>query len=248
MTTPAAASNSTPAGDDRNLVAVDENYIAPTFEEKLHRFWKANSQVVIAGMVVLVIAILARGGWELYQANREKDVEAGYAAASTPEKLNAFATTNSGHALAGLALLRLADDAYTAGKFAEAQTNYDKAAATLMAGPLAGRAQLGAAMAKLGLGKAAEGESALKQISNDISQLKGLRTEATYHLAKLAAEAGRAADVTKFSDQLMQIDPSSPWTQRSLVLRSNLPVAPVEMKKDAPPASLPKISLPPAGK
>ena len=248
MTTPAAPSTPSPAGDDRNLVAVDENYVALTFEEKLHRFWKANSQAVIAGIVVLLIAILAKGGWELYQASREKDIEGGYAAASTPEKLNAFVAANPGHLLAGLAQLRLADDAYTAGKFAEAQANYDKAAVILKSGPLAGRAQLGAAMAKLGLGKVAEGESALKQISGDVSQLKGLRTEATYHLAKLAAEAGRAADVTKFSDQLMQIDPSSPWTQRSLVLRSNLPVAPVEMKKDAPPASLPMISLPPAGK
>lgn len=247
MIMPATPSNSKSAGDDRNLVAVDENSGALTFEERLHLFWKKHSQAVVAGCGAILIAIIAIGCWELYQAHREKGVESDYAAATTPEKLSAFATANSGHALAGLAQLRLADDAYTAGKFAEAQANYDKAAATLRSGPFAGRAQLGAAMARLGLGNGTEGETALKQISADVSQLKGIRAEATYHLAKLAAEAGRAADVTKLSDQLMQIDPSSPWTQRSLALRAGLPAPAAEVKKDAGPG-LPVISLPAAGK
>ena len=248
MTTPAAPSDSNPPGDDHNLVAVDENSAALTFEEKLHRFWKGNSQMVIAGCVMVLLVILAIGGWDLYQDRREKGIENDYAAATTPEKLGAFAAANPGHELAGLALLRLADDAYSAGRFAEAQTNYDKAAAVLKSGPFAARAQVGAAVSQLDLGKTAEGEAALKRISADASQLTGIRAEATYHLARLAMDAGRVADVSKLSDQLMQIDPASPWTQRALALRASLPVVPATEAKKEGPSALPMISLPSTGK
>jgi len=45
-------------------------------------------------------------------------------------------------------------------------------------------------------------------------------------LASQAAAAGQAADVEKYSNQLMQIDGASPWAQRAMMLRATLP-APV---------------------
>ena len=60
-------------------------------------------------------------------------------------------------------------------------------------------------------------------------------------MASLAADAGRADDVKKYSDQIAQIDPASPWTQRVMALKAALPVAgvaapAVEAKKaDAAP-------------
>jgi len=243
MTTPAVPSNFKPSGDERNAAA-GESAVAPSSEEKLHRFWKNNGRTVVTVCVAILIAIIARGAWDLYGGQREKAVEADYAAADTPEKLGAFAAANPGHVLAGIAFLRLADDAYAAGKFADAQVNYEKAAAALKTGPFAGRAQLGAAMARIGQGKTTEGETALRQISGDVGQLKAIRAEATYHLAGVAAEAGRTADVTKLSDQLMEMDPSSPWTQRVVALRASLPApAAAEVKKDASPGASP--SLPP---
>jgi hypothetical protein len=250
MTMPAVPSHSKPSGDEPGAAAGDQQ-AALTSEEKLHRFWKSYGRAVILFCVVVLIAILARGGWDLYSAQREKAVEADYAAAGTPEKLSAFAAANPGHALAGIALLRIADGAYAAGKFGEAQANYDKAAATLKSGAFASRAQLGAAMARLGLGKTSEGEAALRQLSADAGQSTAIRAEATYHLASLAADAGRVADVTKLSEQLMQMDGSSPWTQRALALRARMPVsaAPEAKKENAPGASAPPlISLPAAGK
>jgi hypothetical protein len=254
MTTPAAPSNSQPTGDEPNVVVVDENYAASTFEEKLERFWDKNRSAILGACIAVLVAILAVGVWRLYQSSQEKGIENDYAAATTPEKLTAFAAAHPDHSLAGLALLRLADDAYTAGKFADAQAGYEKAATALKSGPFAARAQLGAAMSKLGAGKAAEGEAALKQISDDASQFKGVRSEATYHLAKLASDAGRVADVTKLSDQLMQADPSSPWAQRAFMLRASLPApaAPAaEANKGAAPAAaptMPAITLPGAAK
>src|SRR4051812_11804106 len=114
MTTPATPSSPKPAGDDRKLVSVDETYIAPTFEDQLNLFWKKYSKAVLAVCVLTVVAILAKGGYEYMQGQKEVEIERAYAAATTPEQLKSFAAANPGHSLAGIAQLRLADDAYTA--------------------------------------------------------------------------------------------------------------------------------------
>jgi hypothetical protein len=248
MTTPATPSQPTPAGDDRNLVAVDANYIAPTLEDKLHGFWKKNGTAVVVLCVLVLVGIIAKGGWDYMAAQKEADVEKDYAAATTPEKLKAFASAHADHTLGAVAQLRLADDAYAAGKAAEAVTGYEQVVARLKTGPLATRAQLGAAMAKIAAGKTAEGETALKSLANNTAEFKGVRVEAAYQLASLAADAGRADDVKKYSDLVAQIDPASPWTQRAMTLRSTLPAAPAtaagEVKKDADPAAGVQIKLP----
>lgn len=225
MTTPATPSDPQPAPDDRNLVKVDENPVAPSFEDSLHRFWNNNRTGIAVGCVFILLVLVGKGLWELYEARQESDLERDYAAASTPEKLKVFAGAHPKHALGGVAELRLADEAYVAGKFPDAITAYDKAASTLKAGPLAARAQLGSAISKLQAGKTAEGESALKLLSRDGNQLKGIRAEATYNLASFAANAGKTDDVVKYSEQLMQLDPSSAWTQRALALRASAPAS-----------------------
>ena len=246
MTTPATPSSPQPAGDDRNLVAVDENYVAMSMEDKLHLFWKNNGKLVLALCGLVLIGILAKGGWDHLAAQKELDIEQAYTAATTPEQRKAFATAHADHPLGGVALLRLADEAYTAGKAAEALAGYEQALAVIKTGPLAARCQLGRAIAKIQLGKAAEGTTELKQLANDANLLKGVRVEAGYQLASLAAESGNVADVQKYSDQLMQIDPASPWTQRSIALRASLPApsAPVAdpKKPDAAPAM--QLNLP----
>ena len=148
MTTPASPAQPTPSGDDRNLVAVDATYIAPSFEEKLHAFWKKNGTVVIVLCVLVLVGIVAKGGWDYLAAQKEVEVQKDYAAATTPEKLKSFATAHADHILGTLAQLRLTDDAYAAGKAAEAVTGYETVAAKLKTGPIFARAQLGLAMAK----------------------------------------------------------------------------------------------------
>lgn len=237
MTTPASPSQPTPAGDDRNLVAVDAAYIAPSFEDKLHAFWKKNGTAVIALCALVLVGIVAKGGWDYMAAQKDAGIQQDYAAATTPEKLKAFAAANSGHILGAVAQLRIADDAYTAGKAAEAVTGYEQASAALKSGPLFARAQLGLAMAKIAAGKTADGETALKALAGDAAQLKGLRAESAYHLASLAADAGRADDVKKYSDQVAQIDPASPWTQRAMSLRASLPTPAISTSPAVTPAT-----------
>ena len=60
-------------------------------------------------------------------------------------------------------------------------------------------------------------------------------------------EAANAADVQKYSDQLMQLDPSGPWTQRALMLRATVPAPAAAVaapaKTDAPAGGV-QIKLP----
>ncbi len=247
MTAPATPSQPSPAGDDRNLVPVGATYIAPSFEDKLHVFWLKNGKIVIAICVLVVAGIAGQGIWDYFAANKEAGVKESYAAASSAEKLKTFVAANPGHTLAAVAQLRMADEAYAAGKFGEAATGYEAAHAALKTGPFAMRAQLGLAMAKISAGKTAEGETALKTFANDATQVKGVRAEAAYHLASLAADANRADDVKKYAELVAQIDPASPWSQRAMMLRASLPVAPeaAKARADAPaPAGVIQLKLP----
>lgn len=243
MSTPATPSAPQSAGDDRNLVAVDPNYTPVTFEDKLHLTWKKYGNVILALCGLVVLGILGWGGWDYLARQKEVDVESAYAAATTPEQLKAFVAAHPEHALGGLAQLRIADEAYAAGKAAEALAGYEKALTIIKDGPLAARAKLGGAMAKIQAGRATDGAGDLKQLADDANQLKGIRVEAAYQLASLASESGNAADVQKFSDQLMQIDPSSPWTQRGLALRATLP-APASAAPAGNAAPAMQIKLP----
>jgi hypothetical protein len=225
-------SNPKPAGDDRNLVAVDATNAA-TFEDRIHLFWQKNRNLVVGACVAVLLAILAKGAWDYMARQKLLDVQKTYAAATTPDQLKAFVAAHPRHSLGALAQLRLADDAYTAGNSAEAIAGYDKALAAIKAGPLAARAKLGRALAKAQAGQTAAANDELRQLANDTTQLNAIRSEAAYHLASFAAEAGNADEVQTLVGQLMQIDPTSMWTQRALALRASLP-APAAPAASAP--------------
>lgn len=247
MSKPATPSHSTPAGDDRNLVAADAASAA-TFEDKLHVFWDKNRNTLYAVCVGVILAIIAKGGWDYLERQKEAKIGRAYAAAATSDQLKAFAAEHSGHTLAGVAQLRMADEAYGAGKAADAVAGYEKAMAVIKDGPLAARAKLGHALAQVQAGKAAEATKELKALADDANQFKAVRTEAAYHLTSLAVEAGNATEAQKYSDQLMQIDVSSPWTQRAMTLRASLPATPApapagETKPESPAAGV-QVKLP----
>ena len=238
MSKPFTPSAQKPAGDDRNLVAVDAT-TAVTFEDKVNLFWKNNRTAVIAVCVLVVVGILGKGLMDRLAAQKELDVEKAYAAATTSEQLKTFSAAHDGHSLAGIAQLRLADEAYTAGKSADAITGYDKAAGVLKTGPLAVRAKMGRALAKVQAGKNPEAIADLKLLADDATQFKAVRAEASYHLASLAVESGNAADAQKFIDQITAIEPMGTWMQRAFALRAMLPPTP-------PPAPAPAAPVAPA--
>jgi len=142
MTKPDTPSATPSAGSDRNVVAVDEHTIGLTMEDRLRIYWQRNGKSVLALVVLIVIAIVAKGAWDYRAAQREQEIEREYAAASTPEQLKAFAGAHAGHVLTGITRLRLADADYAAGKSTEAVYGYEDAIATIKTGPLVSRARL----------------------------------------------------------------------------------------------------------
>ncbi len=208
--------------------------VPPSFEEQLHKFWTNYSRPIYIVCVIVFAAIVAKGGYDMYLNSRENQIGADYAAASTSEKLKTFAAAHSGHQLAGVAKLRLADEAYLAGNYSQAALDYQASVDVLKTGPFASRARLGSAMAKLQAGQTAEGESQLKQLANDDKQLKVVRAEAAYQLASQAAAAGRSDEALKSLDQVMMVDQGGTWAQRAMMLRSTLP-APTAINLPAKP-------------
>lgn len=217
MTTPASPSTSdsaTPAP-------------GPSSEQQFATFWQKNSTAIYAFCAIIVVGIVAKGGWNYLQAGKEQSVEADYAAATTPEALKTFVSSHEGHPLAGAAELQIADRAYVAEKYADAATAYESSLKDLPAGPFAYRAKLGLAMSQFQGGKTSDGEAGLKTLSADTSAPGAIRAEATYQLASIAAAAGRTAEAIKLAESVATMDQTGWWAQRAYGLRSTLgPVAP----------------------
>jgi hypothetical protein len=244
MSTPPKSASPASAGDDRNLVSVDENYIAPTFEDRLRLFWEKNARTVLAACALVLVVILGKGAYEFVTAQREKAVAAAYAAATTDEQLKTFIATHADHVLGGLAQLRLADQSYSAGNYTEARSAYDKAAGILRNNTFGQRARLGAAMSAVQAGAVAEGEAVLTQLSADLSLTKVIRSEAAYQLASLAAAAGKTTEAIRLIEQATSIDPDGQWAARASMLRSTLPsVAAAEPTAGKPDDSAPSVNF-----
>lgn len=228
-------STSVPSGPNSKPAPSSDVVVPPSFEEQLHLFWKNYANPIYTLCTIVLVAIVAKGGYDMYVANQENQIGADYAAASTSEKLKTFVAAHTGHQLAGVAKLRLADEAYAAGNFTQAALDYQAAADGLKNGAFAGRARLGSAMAKLQGSQAAEGEAQLKQLANDEKQLKTVRAEAIYQLASQAAGAGRADEALKYIDQVMTVEQGGVWAQRSMMLRSTLPAPAATINLPAKP-------------
>jgi len=200
-------------------VTGEETPITPGFEEKLHQFWERNRTLLVALCAVVLLVILGRGITEYLAGQKMQAVQAAYALADSPEKLQQFADDNAGHELAAVAWVQIADAAYADGKGAAAIESYKKAVEALEDGPLADRALLGLAMSQIMAGKNTEGVDSLEVLEMADGVTSGVRVEAAYHLARLAHSNNDAETVKTHIDQIMQIDPVSPWAQRVISLQ-----------------------------
>lgn len=225
----------TPAPSDPNS---QQPAAVPAPEHQLHDFWVKNSRNIYVVCGLVMVGILAWGLFNWYKKGEENRIGQAYAAATTTEKLKSFAAQNEGHELAGVAHLRLADEAYAAGNYTQAAASYKTAAETLKSGPLGGRAHIGRAVSTLQGGAASEAETQLKAIAADASQLKAVRAEAYFHLASLAAVAGRNDEANKYLEQLMTVEAAGLWAQRGIGLRMSLATPGAEA------AASPSLSLP----
>jgi hypothetical protein len=194
-------------------------------EEWVEAFWAKNRGFITLLCALIALGIVAKYGWERYVRAREDNLEQAYAAAVTPDQLKKFVQEHPNHELTEVAELRLADQAYAAGRMVEARDGYAQVAAAMAPGPLAARARLGLGIAQIQTGQTAQGEATLRSLAADASQFQGARSEAIYQLASVAAAAGHADEVQRYSAQLIQLDPNSPWTERVFALEADLEAA-----------------------
>jgi hypothetical protein len=200
--------------------------VEPHFGDRLRLAWERYGNAIYLFCGLVAAAILAKGVIDYLAAQKEFAIQKAFEACTTPESYLAFAAEHPGHPLSALVDLRSADQSYSEGKFADAAAGYERALAIMPAGPFQARARLGLAISRAQAGGGADAETGLRQIVNDGTELKAVRCEAGYHLAVLAAAAGRVAEVQKLAEQLMQIDSSSPFAERTFQLRSALPEPP----------------------
>lgn len=213
---------------------------ALSFDEKLRQFWSRNRVVIISVFVIVVVSIVGKGLWEIIQDQRENSIAADYAKLTSDDQLKSFAADREGHLLGGVAYLRLADNAYSAGKFADAVPLYAKASDSLKGNILAHRAVIGGAVSKVMAGDRSAGEAALKAIASDLNQPASTRAEATYHLAVLASTGGDDAALQGYVTQISTLSPQSVWAQRAATLRAEAGLA------AAPAASAAATAMAPA--
>ncbi len=234
-------SNETPSsspGGDRSASADVSATMAPDFEEGVRYFWEKNRGTILALVVVVLVAILVRHGWAMWQESQAAAARDAYAAAKTDSERQSFANAHAGTELAGAALLEVADKAYEEGRYSEAISGYDAAAAELEGTIFGDRVRLGRAVAQLRSGDETGGESALQAIANDTTVTGPVRGEAAFHLASRAAAAGDVATVKELATQISAIDPTSNWSQRVNMLQASLETAGDEAESES------AISLP----
>jgi predicted negative regulator of RcsB-dependent stress response len=199
---------------------------ADAFAADVRSFWEKNRSFIFILVAAIILGIVGREGWQWIQSSREKGVQEEYAkAGDNVAQLAKFAAANDGHALAGAALLRVADDQYSKGDYKSAAASYTKAAEELDNEALKSRAKLGSAMSQLAAGDKAAGEAGLKALGADTKVVAAIRAEALYHQAVLAKDAGRADDARKLVEEIGKIESAGLWAQRAFALAAQLPPA-----------------------
>jgi len=225
---PPSSSSSPRHSDEPKVVSADGTPLPePTLEERAQVFWIENKKTILLTCSLMLLVLVARVGWDNYREMRERAIGAEFAAAENDAaKLRAFTSAHSGHQLAGLAWLALGDAAFKDGKYTDAAAAYAKAAPLTAGSAFAGRAVIGEAFSQSLGGDKAKAETAFKALAADAKQSAATRSEARYHLAVMAVEAGRAEDARKALDELQSTDITGAWMQRAMALRMSLPAAP----------------------
>jgi len=105
-------------------------------------FWEAHWKKVAAGLVAVVIAILAAGAWAYHRASLAAESAALYASASDPQAWREVASDFPGSMSAGNAQLRIASALRSEGKLDEALAELQQFTTAQPEHPLAGVAWL----------------------------------------------------------------------------------------------------------
>jgi hypothetical protein len=183
-------------------------------EDRLKAAWERNGNLVYIVLGVLAAAVLAKGGLDYYSAQKELTTQQDYAACSAADMLRAFADSHRGHPLAGWPSSGWPTWPTSPGQVRGGGHGLRPGVADLPQGRSSPAPSWGWPWPRPSREGRTDAEAGLRQILGDDEQLKAIRCEAAYHLASLEVSQGRRARSRSLTDQLMQIDPSSPFAER----------------------------------
>ncbi len=203
-------------GDDRNLIEIDEAFKEAEFEDKVWLFWERYKTLIITGIIAAIVATIAVQGVRVYRDSRLATVQADFMAATTNEERIAFAKANSGHTLAGIALLEAADNRFADEAFSEAAPLYADAAKSLAQAPeLRARALLGHGVALARSGDRTQAVTILNGLFRDTTAADALRAEAAYHSAVITLEDGQPEQARETLQSILPLRNAGIWRNQA---------------------------------
>lgn len=213
------------AGDDRNLVLVDDDFQDADFEDRVWLFWQRHGKKTVAAATALFLAIIGAIVYVEVGEMRISGLQAEYATLQTPEQKLAFADANKKDPIAGTAYYSAAQALVEEGKFAEAAAAYENAARVLSQPEflaMSDRAKIAqaACLARINTPEAtAQSQDILKKLAGSPATDSLYRGQAMYELATSALSAGNIADARLWINEMdRSLDAGNVWQERKRAL------------------------------
>lgn len=232
------------AGDDRNLVLVDDDFQDADFEDRVWLFWQRHGRQTIAAAAAVFLAIIGVIVYVEVSKMRLAALQAEYSAAQTVEQKLAFARANESDPLAGTAYFAAGGEFADDGKFTEAANAFANAARVFSAkkdfSAMRDRAVVSqaASLARAGTPGAPEAADALlKKLAGTPDADPLYRGQAMYELASNALARGNTAEARLWINEMdRSLDPLNFWQIRKRGLIAIEPKL-LRQEADAAPAA-----------
>ncbi|MGA2051964.1 MAG: tetratricopeptide repeat protein [Opitutales bacterium] len=229
------------AGDDRNLVMVDQNFAEADIEDRAWLFWQKRRKVVYGLVALVFLGALGWAGWVYYQKQALADAQAAYLQANDAASLLAFGHANAGTPLARVALLQGADDLYSKGQYKDAAAAYADAAAAWSGEPVSQRANLGHALSLVQGGDPTTGQTELETLANNLAVPDNFRAEAGYYVAVLSLQAGDSTGARTWIDKVQALPGAGAWGRQANDLAELAPALGLAVK--VAPSTAPETTI-----
>lgn len=213
----AKGAKSATAGDDRNLVSIDDAMGEADFSDRLWLFWQRNRSVISIAVAAVIVVVAGYFAVQFLKLHFHGSMQREYVAAQqSPAELEAFAASNSSKPLGGVAYIQLADEAYDAGEFAKAADLYAKSQAGLASTPAFGRALLGQGISLQFAGQTDEARKVLGQLVENTQVLGALRAQAAFDLIVLEISQNQNDAAKAWLKRVTEIPGAGIWAEQAV--------------------------------
>lgn len=195
-------------------------------DDPIHEFWTEHGKSIITGAVILVLGTALIFGVRAYRQIQEQTVRAAYTEAIADNNLAGFATDNTGHKLAGVAAMQVANRAYAEQDWEKAAEFYQISVDSLGRSQISGKARLGLGVTLSKLGNTEQSERVLRALAEDNRAMISSRATALYNLAILYFSQNEVDKFSNAYEKLSELDPRSYWQDKLRFYREhvNIPV------------------------